>query len=72
MLLSNKCHQVIIRKMSELSFRPLLELNFAEMADLFNRCFEDYVISFNVTAQSAAASPQYGCVQQAFAQSPGV
>jgi GNAT superfamily N-acetyltransferase len=41
--------------MPEISFRPLLELNFAEMADLFNRCFEDYVIPFTMTAQNVAA-----------------
>jgi GNAT superfamily N-acetyltransferase len=39
----------------DITFRPLLELNFAEMADLFTRCFEDYVVPFTVTAQSAAA-----------------
>jgi GNAT superfamily N-acetyltransferase len=43
------------RKMPDISFRPLLELNFAEMANLFNRCFEGYVIPFTMTAQNAAA-----------------
>src|SRR5438128_2742938 len=41
--------------MAPLTFKSLLELDSVEIADLFNRCFEDYVISFTMTPQSAAA-----------------
>lgn len=40
---------------AQIAFRPLLDLDFAQIAELFNRCFEGYVISFTMTPQSCAA-----------------
>lgn len=38
-----------------MEFRSLHQYNIVEIADLFDRCFEDYVIPFKITHQSAAA-----------------
>lgn len=40
--------------MPAISFRPLHELDYVEIADLFNRCFEGYVVPVHLSPAAAA------------------
>lgn len=51
--------------MPEIRFRSLVDLNFQEVADLFNRCFEGYLIPVHLTADLAAARSRRDCIDHA-------
>lgn len=51
--------------MPEIRFQSIVDLNFHEVADMFNRCFEGYLIPLHMTADLAAGRSRRDCIDHA-------